>query len=98
MTRLVAMMGLLGLLVGCAANDPLLSENTERPTGANELNIAAQVANPTDLVHGREAIGGADGSRAAEAIVRLRTGHVKPLPDSGISDLKVQSSSSPSGP
>ncbi len=64
--------------------------NDWTPNGANESNIAAQVANPTDLVQGRAATGG-DGEQAAAAILRLRTGHVKPLPDSAISDLHVQS-------
>ncbi len=92
-----ATIGLIGVLMGCAATDPLLNDNGARPTGVNELNIAAEVANPDDLVRGRGATVGSDGEKAAAAIVRLRTGHVKALPDSGISDLRVQSSSSAGG-
>jgi type IV pilus biogenesis protein CpaD/CtpE len=83
--------GLLSLLAGCTAIDPLSSENTWHPTGANEMNIAAEVINPVDLTHGRATAGGTDGELAADAVLRLRTGHVRALPDSAITDLHVQS-------
>jgi type IV pilus biogenesis protein CpaD/CtpE len=83
--------GPLGMLTGCAATDPLLNPNLWQPSGVNEANIAAQVADPADLTHGRAAAAGTDGELAATAVLRLRTGHVKPLPDSAISDLHVQS-------
>ncbi|WP_428492351.1 hypothetical protein [Rhodopila sp.] len=89
--------GLGAVGAGCAATDPLLNTNDWNPTGANEKNIAAQVVNPEDLVHGRQPIGGSDGGMAALAVQRLRTNHVKPLPDTGITDLHVQSTGSPSG-
>jgi len=95
--RLFAAIGLLAMLGACAATDPLLNENDWRPTGANEANIAAQVVNPTDLLHGRNAVGGTGGEMAAAAVLRLRAGHVKPLPDSALSDLKVQAAPSSSG-
>jgi type IV pilus biogenesis protein CpaD/CtpE len=82
--------GMALMLSGCAATDPLLSDNDWHPNGANESNIAAEVVNPKDLQYGREPIGGSDGELAADAILRLRSGHVKPLPDSGISELRVQ--------
>lgn len=88
---MIAALGLLTTLGACAATDPLLSQNTWRPMGANDMNIAAQVADPGDLVRGREARWG-DGEQAANAILRLRTGHVKALPDSAITDLRVQGS------
>ena len=78
------------LLSACAATDPLLNPNDWNPTGANEANIAAQVANPADLERGRAA-SGTDGEQAAAAVLRLRTGHVKALPDSDISEVHVQS-------
>jgi len=96
-TTTTAAIGLGAMLAGCAATDPLLNENAWRPTGANEMNIAAQVVDPTDLLHGREPAGGSDGEQAATAILRLRTGHVKPLPDSAITDMRVQSSPSSAG-
>jgi type IV pilus biogenesis protein CpaD/CtpE len=92
MTRITVAIGLFAILQGCAATDPLLNESDWQPTGANEMNIAAQVANPADLIHGRQAAGGSDGDLAAAAILRLRTDHVKKLPDSAITDLQVQSS------
>ena len=87
----------LAALQGCAATDPLLNQNNWRPIGVNEMNIAAQVVNPTDLAHGQEAIKGADGELASQAILRLHTGHVKALPDSGLTDLRVQATPSGAG-
>jgi len=69
----------------------LLNPNLWHPSGVNEANIAAEVADPADLAHGRAAPAGTDGELAAAAVLRLRTGHVKALPDSAISDLHVQS-------
>jgi type IV pilus biogenesis protein CpaD/CtpE len=82
-------MAILALLSACAATDPLLNPNDWRPNGANEANIAAQVADPRDLTHGRAA-SGTDGEQAAVAVQRLRAGKVKALPDSGISEVHVQ--------
>jgi type IV pilus biogenesis protein CpaD/CtpE len=95
--RTIVAIGLVAVLQGCAATDPLLNENDWHPTGANAMNIAAQVANPADLVRGREAIGGSDGEMASIAVLRLRTSHVKKLPDSGLTDMQVQSSPSSAG-
>jgi type IV pilus biogenesis protein CpaD/CtpE len=97
MTRMIVVIGVVASVQGCAATDPLLNANDWHPTGANEMNIAAQVVNPADLVHGREATGGSDGELASAAILRLRTGHVKKLPDSGLTDLQVQSAPGAAG-
>jgi type IV pilus biogenesis protein CpaD/CtpE len=85
------------LVLGCTATDPLLNPEDWHPTGSNAMNLAAEVDNPADLVRGRQSVGGTDGGMAALAVQRLRTNHVKPLPDSGISDLRVQSSPSSAG-
>jgi type IV pilus biogenesis protein CpaD/CtpE len=99
MTRIIVAIGLVAILQGCSITDPLLNANDWRPTGVNEINIAAQVANPRDLVYGRQAAGGSDGDLAAAAILRLRTDHVKQLPGSAITDLQVQSApAAASGP
>ncbi len=95
--RLTGACALAALIQGCAATDPLLNQNDWNPIGANAQNIAAQVANPEDLTHGRASSSGSDGEMASNAVLRLRTGHVKPLPDSGISQLKIQASSSSAG-
>jgi type IV pilus biogenesis protein CpaD/CtpE len=92
-----AFIGFVAVLAGCATTDPLLNPDDWHPTGANALNIAAEIAKPADLVRGREAAGGSDGQMAAAAILRLRTGHVKALPDSGLTDLQVQSAPAAAG-
>ena len=89
-------LALVAALQGCAETDPLLNQNNWRPIGANEMNLAAQVVNPADLVHGQEATG-SDGELASQAILRLHTGHVKALPDSALTDLKVQAAPSGAG-
>ena len=90
-----AALGLIAFVPACATTDPLLNQNNWRPIGVNEQNIAAQVVNPNDLVSGRGA-SGSDGATAAAAVMRLRTDHVKPLQDSALTDLKVQSAPSSS--
>lgn len=90
-------LALLAALQGCAATDPLLNQNDWRPIGANAMNIAAEVVNPADLAHGQEATKGSDGELASQAILRLRSGHVKALPDSGIASLHIQAAPSGAG-
>jgi type IV pilus biogenesis protein CpaD/CtpE len=50
--------------------------------GTNEANIAAMVANPADLVHGRDQAP-ADGKGPAAAVQRLQTDHDKKLLNAG---------------
>ena len=49
----LALLALSGALAGCSATDPYEKAGIWRPSGVNEANIAAQVANPADLVRGR---------------------------------------------
>jgi type IV pilus biogenesis protein CpaD/CtpE len=93
---LLAPLALLSGLAGCASTDPLLNPNDWHPSGVNEANIAAQVANPQDLIHGRAATG-SDGEIASTAVLRLRAGKVKALPDSSLSDLKIGTSPTAGG-
>lgn len=86
----VPLLGLSGVLAGCAELDPLTKEGAWRPVGANDINLRAMVAVPGDLVIGRAARD-SDGNRAARAVDRLRTDQVYPLPAAGIS--KIGSSS-----
>lgn len=84
-----AMPGLVAVLValaGCQAVDPLYREGLWRPTGANDANLRAMVAVPSDLAWGAEATGG-DGQRAARAVQRLRQGRTYPLHDVSISKI-----------
>ena len=79
-------------MAGCAQIDPLTKEGVWRPTGANDVNLRAMVAVPSDLAYGRAART-SDGNFAARAVDRLRTGRVYPLPDSGISKIGAGSNS-----
>lgn len=45
-------------LSGCAKNDPFERVGIWKPSGVNEANIAAMVANPADLARGRGNAGG----------------------------------------
>lgn len=75
------------LLAACAEDiDPYAREGTWRPSGVNERNLRVMVAIPTEILRGTGATG-ADGQAAAEAVARLRTDRVRPLPDVGIMRL-----------
>lgn len=82
------------MLGGCAQIDPLTKEGVWRPTGANDANLRAMVAVPSDLAYGRAART-SDGRSAAQAVERLRTGKVYPLQDVGISKLGGGASAAP---
>jgi type IV pilus biogenesis protein CpaD/CtpE len=70
-------------LVACEHNFDGVAKLNEAPFGGvNEANIAAQVANPADLVHGRGR-DGAEGKNAAAAVLRLQTDHDKALLNAG---------------
>lgn len=73
-------------LAGCQATDPLYREGLWRPTGANDANLRAMVAVPSDLAWGAAAPGG-DGHLAARAVQRLRQGRTHPLHDVAISKI-----------
>lgn len=70
-------------VAGCEATDPYLREGTWRPTGTNDLNIAAQIIQPSDLVRGVD-YAPLDGTMATAAVERYRTGRVKRLPESSL--------------
>lgn len=70
-------------VAGCEATDPYLREGTWRPTGTNDLNIAAQIIRPSDLVRGVD-YAPLDGTMATAAVERYRAGKVKKLPDSSL--------------
>jgi len=78
-------------LAGCSVFDPYLREGTWRPTGAPAANIAAQIARPSDLVRGVDYVP-RDSTMATAAVVRYRTGKIKPLPDSGLSGIRLSGS------
>lgn len=82
------------VLAGCAQIDPLTKEGVWRPTGANDANLRAMVAVPSDLAYGRAART-SDGNLAARAVDRLRTGRVYPLQDIGISKIAAGGGGAP---
>jgi len=77
----------LSILGGCEGilspvfnptTDPLTREGLWHPDHANRADLVAQVANPTDLVHGVAATSG-DGLLATAAITRLHADKTKAL-------------------
>lgn len=70
------------ILAGCDSRQPYLRTDVWQPTGANAANLAAQVANPRDLIAGRS-----DARQSANAPVAA-VGHIwadqpKPLGGGG---------------
>jgi len=84
---------LLLVLAGCDRTDPYLREGVWRPNGANEANLHAMVAVPSDLATATPA-GPADGGSAAAALDRLRRDRVRSLPGSAAASNAPTSSGS----
>jgi hypothetical protein len=77
----------LPLLVGCADFvNPYYREGNWRPTGANDFNLRVMAAQPRDIAAG-SAEAGSDGQAAADAVDRLRTDRVRPLPVMNVSPV-----------
>lgn len=81
-------LGLAHLSVACTATDPLYATGRWNPTNVNAANLAAQVADPSDLQRGRH-VTGSDALLAAAAVARLRQDRVKKLQDSGLAQISV---------
>ncbi len=88
--RRIALITLLSL-AGCDLSDPYLRPGVWWPNGANEANLRAMVAVPSDLAFAEPAAR-ADGGLAAAALNRLRQDRVRPLLDSGVAQLVPVSS------
>lgn len=70
--RLAPLLVAAVLLGGCAdVSDPYRAEGRWRPSGVNEANLRAMLAEPRDVVRGRGTTE-ADGQRAAAPVERLR--------------------------
>ena len=93
MWRSIALFVLL-CLAGCDATDPYLRAGAWRPNGANDADLRAMVAVPSDLALGTPAAP-ADGAQAAAAVTRLRHDHVRPLLDSGLAQIVPVSGAPP---
>ena len=85
--RRAAMLLLLGL-AGCDQTDPYLRDGVWRPTGVNDDNLRAMVAEPSDLLTASPAAP-ANGTLAAAAVRRLLQGRVRQLPDSGVAQITL---------
>jgi hypothetical protein len=79
--RVVSIGGVLGL-AACQDLDPYTRSGTWQPTGANQGNLAAMVANPYDLIHGRGSPT-TDAKEPTLAINRVSTDTPKALLDPG---------------
>ncbi len=85
-------------LAGCdvATRDSWEDAGTWRPTGANQTNLQAMVANPDDLNIGRGERGGS-AIIATTAVNRVLTDKIKPLPVAGTLTFGGGTSSSAGG-
>jgi type IV pilus biogenesis protein CpaD/CtpE len=91
MTR-IRLVLLVMAVAGCASSDPYRRTDVWAPTGSNAGNIAAMVADPNDLIHGRSDNTG-DALQAVGAIDRVRQDRAKPL--TGLSDTAAPAASAP---
>jgi len=66
--------------------DPYRRKGRWQPGRANEANLRAMVASPSDLVRGVSSADG-NGQQAAAALDRLRNDKVRRLPDSDIAKI-----------
>ncbi len=72
-------------LTGCMDRDPYRRTDVWRPTGANASNIAAQVADPNDMIRGRGSVPRANAEPSVLAVERIQTDHPKVLRSMGSS-------------
>ena len=86
LTLLLRLLLLCAALPGCALTDPQTRPGTWQPTGANDANLRAMIADPHDLVHG-QAGSGTEAAVAARAVARYRADNVKDLPDSALAPV-----------
>ena len=93
-----AWLGLAGLavLTGCAETDPYARAGMWQPTGANNRNLAAMVANPHDLIRGRGERGNS-GWESTAPVTRLWAGRTTPLPSSGSQQPATGPAAAPPG-
>jgi hypothetical protein len=86
---------LLLLPAACAQTDPVYRPGDWMPQGVSARNLAAMVAEPTDMVRGHGEAG-ADSPLAIAAVTRLMEGKAKLLPTAS-SQTEVAPTATPSG-
>jgi hypothetical protein len=86
------------LVAGCTydMSDPYLRPGTWNPTGDNDKNLRAMVANPHDLVEGTGQ-GASAGAEAAAPVARLLAGKRYPLPQLNASGINIVTEPTPQG-
>jgi hypothetical protein len=95
--RLLSCIGLFAILGGCAGHDdPFEREGTWRIEHVNDANIAAMASDKRDLVQGVDDPN-SPAVLSAQAVRRLLTDHVKPLPSTEIGPASTQSAPAPGG-
>lgn len=89
MHRTVWLIGAL-LVAGCSYDltDPYQRPGTYNPTGVNDANLRAMVANPHDLVEG-EGTGTSLGAEAAPPVARVLAGKRYPLPQLNAASVDI---------
>ena len=89
MHRLFWLIGAL-LVSGCSydLSDPYQRPGTYNPTGDNDANLRAMVANPRDLIEGAP-LGLAGGAEAAPPVARMLAGKRYPLPNLNAAEIDV---------
>jgi hypothetical protein len=89
MHRTLWLIGAL-FVAGCDSylTDPYLRPGTYNPTGDNDANLRAMVANPHDLVEGTP-LGLAGGAEAAPPVARVLAGKRYPLPNLNAAEIDV---------
>jgi len=87
MRNIVTLLAVLGSVGGCAGMlDPYERPGTWSNSGINDQNLRAMVSNPIDLQRGAGATS-EEGVEAVSAVNRFRTGNVKDLPSSNLSEV-----------
>jgi type IV pilus biogenesis protein CpaD/CtpE len=72
--------------------DPYQRTGTWENSGINDANLRAMISNPLDLQRGAGA-SSSEGQEAVAAVTRFRTGSVKELPSSTLSEVGGSSGS-----
>ena len=90
MNKVLPAISLASALLTLGCQDPVDRPGTWQPTGANDDNLRAMVANPYDLQVGHGAATDR-GNSAARAVNRLLTDRRRPLPTSTLTQIGTTS-------
>ncbi len=85
-SRIVLALGLLAGLAGCGPQYEIERPGTWQPTGANDRNLRAMIADPRDLGYGTASTTDRAGG-AARAVTRVLIDRRRPLLNASVSRL-----------